>query len=109
MNYKKLELKLREMVERRLEEGFFFQPAHASIDRRGAMCLIGAIGLERATPLDEEGFVNIFGVRGAAEDLIADDDIYMALECGFEGFKSCSNTPAYAIGARIRRDYCEWE
>lgn len=109
MNYPELELKLCDIVERRLEEGFFLKRYHATIDCYGAMCLVGAIGVEQEPPMTSYGTSNISGLREAAKRVLGFEDTF-SLEAGFEGFEFYDGLDKrmYAIGARIRRDYYEF-
>lgn len=118
MNYRGIELKLRQIVERRLEEGWNVRPRAGGwisgrFDNMGAACCaIGAVAIEAGGTEEEidrsprrliEFVGPMLGVDYYQLDAISD---------GFEGWAHPSNhergyQALARIGARIRRDYCE--
>lgn len=112
INYKALEKKLRAIVEKRLEEGWFVDRGFTCLNSR--LCLIGAIGVEKGA----EDVQDPYDLRDAALPWLKSKGVDIRgrydndLELGFEGYahhSSVSDVKLADIGARIRRDYCEWQ
>lgn len=111
MNYAKLELDLREIVERRLREGWEVGPVGCEPRvQDGRCCLLGAVWIESG-----DGIMRSPGALDIAPLLALSYDQARVIENGFEGWARGLRIPLlpaeagelYAIGARIRRDYCE--
>lgn len=108
IDYRRLELKLRRIVEKRLREGWTVQSGlFRFVDEfLGACCIIGAI--------EANEYTHEMGLHGrASHRLRVGFDTVLNLEDGFEQRKTpdfyISDSRARAIGERIRRDYCEWQ
>ena len=119
MNYRGLELKLRKIVEKRLEEGWSVVPTSLSnlggyiVDDLATCCLIGAVGIESG---EEKNFSCTEKAPALARTLGASVHAVLSVEDGFENGRGNmklflgNGKPSEklrAIGARIRRDYCE--
>lgn len=109
MDYAKLELKLRKIVEKRLREGWLVTPGLLDFIgvQGGTCCVVGAIGIEAN--------VERAGIRRWASDKLGFPiETLCTIENGFEDREHwdhlrAEDMDARAIGARIRRDYCEFE
>lgn len=109
MDYKRLELKLRRIVEKRLVEGWYLAPG-TYYTTTGACCAVGTVAAEMAR-FDEDGYFSAgmdaahafereFNMKSGLGSLIS----------GFDGafsFEATTDKKLYAIGARIRRIYCD--
>lgn len=109
-DYRALELKLRRIVERRLNGGFMVAPGitvpgASPLPTQSQCCLLGAVGIEAGA--DPRG--DAWQAKGLASAYLRigiDDQIY--LEAGFEQWEMGSgNRRLYNIGARIRAIYVD--
>ena len=106
MNYDGLELELRQIVERRLEEGWEVTPGLTCSMNHGCCCLIGAIGIEEHGGADYPDKIRMAASRFLDAHGVPNVNGWgNALEAGFEAREDFYG-PLYDIGARIRRDYC---
>lgn len=114
VDYRELELKLRKLAEKRLEEGWGLRPG-AYVRSTGECCVVGAIFADLVI-YDGPGVVRYeCEPLGAARSFVgvASDGAIASLISGFDNggipHRLTADRKLFAIAARIRRDYCEWE
>lgn len=111
MNYRGLELKLCEIVEKRLEEGWelWSGGGKGMLSTDGHCCLMGAVAHEKGVaPNSDSSFTPGENIRGAAASLLGiERREAWHIEAGFEKWEDEPRDAFYRIGARIRRRYFE--
>jgi len=100
VNYKALELKLRRIVEKRIDEGW--NVSTGEFVGEGQCCLIGSMAVD--IPGYLEGYSNTSGWDYAKKTLGVNPYILMH---GFESTGTHADDPLYAVGANLRRIYCD--
>jgi hypothetical protein len=112
MNYKALETKLRRIVEKRLEEGWYLAPGRFYTET-GGCCVVGVVATDTVSFSGWDGVISSNDPSFFFEKEFAIDrcsGIVASLMAGFDGVPSSLSVrdkAAYAVGEHIRRIYCD--